>query len=82
MAVASRRNSVALGIVGLHWRSGYANSARVRTETGPGWLAGRGTPVLLEIHQAIFDAVAAGDAGAAQAAVLRHHEVMLEQLRP
>jgi DNA-binding FadR family transcriptional regulator len=35
---------------------------------------------LLKIHQAIFDAVAAGDAEAAQAAVLRHHEVMLEHL--
>jgi len=53
----------------------------VRTETEPGWLAGPGASVLLEIHQAIFDAVAAGDASAAQAAVLRHHEVMLEHLR-
>jgi GntR family transcriptional regulator, transcriptional repressor for pyruvate dehydrogenase complex len=52
----------------------------VRTETEPGWLAGPGASVLLEIHQAIFDAVAAGDARAAQAAVLRHHEVMLEHL--
>jgi GntR family transcriptional repressor for pyruvate dehydrogenase complex len=53
----------------------------VSTETEPGWLAGRGVSVLLEIHQGIFDAVAAGDASAAQAAVLRHHEVMLEHLR-
>ena len=53
----------------------------VRTETEPGWLAGPGAPVLLEIHQAIFDAVAVGDAWAAQGAVLRHHEVMLEHLR-
>ena len=52
----------------------------VRTDTEPGWLAGPGTSVLLEIHQAIFDAVAVGDAWAAQGAVLRHHEVMLEQL--
>jgi len=52
----------------------------VSTETEPGWLAGRGVSVLLEIHQGIFDAVAAGDASAAQAAVLRHHEVMLEHL--
>jgi GntR family transcriptional repressor for pyruvate dehydrogenase complex len=52
----------------------------VRTEAEPGWLAGPGRSVLLDIHQAIYDAVAAGDAGAAQAAVLRHHEVMLEHL--
>jgi GntR family transcriptional regulator, transcriptional repressor for pyruvate dehydrogenase complex len=52
----------------------------VRTETEPGWLAGPGASVLLELHQAIFDAVASGDARAAQAAVLRHHEVMLEHL--
>src|SRR5215831_19008595 len=53
----------------------------VRTETEPGWLAGPRASVLLEIHRAIFDAVAAGDAWAAQGAVLRHHEVMLEHLR-
>jgi GntR family transcriptional repressor for pyruvate dehydrogenase complex len=53
----------------------------VRTETEPGWLAGPGASVLLEIHQAIFDAVAVGDTWAAQGAVLRHHEVMLEHLR-
>ena len=47
---------------------------RARVAGGPG------ASVLLEIHQAIFDAVAAGDARAAQAAVLRHHEVMLEHL--
>jgi GntR family transcriptional regulator, transcriptional repressor for pyruvate dehydrogenase complex len=52
----------------------------VRTETEPGWLTGPRASVLLKIHQAIFDAVAAGDARAAQAAVLRHHEVMLEHL--
>ncbi len=52
----------------------------VRTEAEPGWLAGSGRSVLLAIHQAIYDAVAAGDAGRAQAAVLRHHEVMLEHL--
>jgi GntR family transcriptional repressor for pyruvate dehydrogenase complex len=52
----------------------------VRIEAEPGWLAGPGSFVLLEIHQAIFDAVAAGDASRAQAAVLRHHEVMLEHL--
>jgi len=52
----------------------------VRTEAEPGWLAGPGRSVLLDIHQAIYDAVAAGDAGRAKAAVLRHHEVMLEHL--
>jgi DNA-binding FadR family transcriptional regulator len=36
--------------------------------------------VLLDIHQAIYDAVAGGDAGRAQTAVLRHHEVMLDHL--
>jgi DNA-binding FadR family transcriptional regulator len=35
---------------------------------------------LLQIHQAIYDAVAAGDATAARTAVLRHHEVMLAHL--
>jgi GntR family transcriptional repressor for pyruvate dehydrogenase complex len=52
----------------------------VRTEAEPGWLAGPGRSVLLDIHQAIYDAVAAGDASGAQTAVLRHHEVMLEHL--
>jgi GntR family transcriptional regulator, transcriptional repressor for pyruvate dehydrogenase complex len=52
----------------------------VRTEAEPGWLAGPGRSVLLDIHQAIYDAVAAGDATAAQTAVLRHHKVMLEHL--
>jgi GntR family transcriptional repressor for pyruvate dehydrogenase complex len=52
----------------------------VRTEAEPGWLVGPGRSVLLDIHQAIYDAVAAGDAGRAQAAVLRHHAVMLEHL--
>ena len=45
-----------------------------------GWLAGPGRSVLLNLHQAIYDAVAAGDAQAAQTAVLRHHEVMLAHL--
>jgi GntR family transcriptional repressor for pyruvate dehydrogenase complex len=52
----------------------------VRTEAEPGWLAGPGRSVLLQIHQAIYDAVAAGDATAARTAVLRHHEVMLAHL--
>ena len=52
----------------------------VRTETEPAWLAGPGSSVLLDIHRAIYDAVAGGDAEAARAAVLRHHEVMLEHL--
>jgi GntR family transcriptional repressor for pyruvate dehydrogenase complex len=52
----------------------------VRTEAEPGWLAGPGRSVLLDIHQAIYDAVAAGDASRARTAVLRHHEVMLEHL--
>jgi len=52
----------------------------VRTETEPAWLDPAGAPVLLELHQTIYDAVAAGDAQAAQAAVQRHHAVMLEHL--
>jgi GntR family transcriptional repressor for pyruvate dehydrogenase complex len=52
----------------------------VRTETEPVWLEPSGAPVLLDLHQAIYDAVAAGDADAAQAAVQRHHEVMLQHL--
>ncbi len=52
----------------------------VRTETEPAWLDPAGAPALLELHQAIYDAVAAGDAQAAEAAVQRHHEVMLEHL--
>jgi GntR family transcriptional repressor for pyruvate dehydrogenase complex len=53
----------------------------VRTETEPAWLAGPGSSVLLDLHQAIYDAVAGGDAEAARTAVLRHHEVMLEHLQ-
>jgi DNA-binding FadR family transcriptional regulator len=41
---------------------------------------GPGGVRIAEIHQTIFDAVAAGDVRAARAAVLRHHEVMLEHL--
>ena len=52
----------------------------VRTEAEPGWLAGPGRSVLLDIHWAIYDAVAAGDAGRARVAVLRHHEVMLAHI--
>jgi GntR family transcriptional repressor for pyruvate dehydrogenase complex len=52
----------------------------VRTETEPAWLTGPGASVLLDLHQAIYDAVAGGDADAARTAVLRHHEVMLEHL--
>jgi GntR family transcriptional regulator, transcriptional repressor for pyruvate dehydrogenase complex len=52
----------------------------VRTETEPAWLAPPGAPALLGLHQAIYDAVAAADAAAARAAVLRHHQVMLEHL--
>src|SRR5215469_16394558 len=52
----------------------------VRTETEPAWLAGPGSSVLLDLHRGIYDAVAGGDAEAARAAVLRHHEVMLEHL--
>jgi GntR family transcriptional repressor for pyruvate dehydrogenase complex len=52
----------------------------VRTETEPAWLASPGASVLLDLHRAIYDAVAAGDAQAAQTSVLRHHEVMLEHL--
>jgi GntR family transcriptional repressor for pyruvate dehydrogenase complex len=52
----------------------------VRTETEPAWLAPPAAP-LLDLHRAIYDAVAAADAEAASAAVLRHHQVMLEHLR-
>ncbi len=50
----------------------------VRTDTEPAWLAAPGA--LLGLHQAIYDAIAAGDAGAARLSVLRHHEVMLAHL--
>ncbi len=52
----------------------------VRTETEPAWLAPPAAP-LLGLHRAIYDAVAAADPEAASAAVLRHHQVMLEHLR-
>jgi GntR family transcriptional regulator, transcriptional repressor for pyruvate dehydrogenase complex len=52
----------------------------IRTETEPAWLAPAGAPALLDLHRAIYDAVAAADAEAAHAAVLRHHRVMLEHL--
>jgi GntR family transcriptional repressor for pyruvate dehydrogenase complex len=52
----------------------------VRTETEPAWLTSPGSSVLLNLHQAIYDAVAGGDAEAARTAVLRHHEVMLDHL--
>lgn len=52
----------------------------VRTDTEPAWLAPSGAARLLGLHQAIYDAVAAGDAAAARAAVMHHHEVMLEHL--
>ena len=51
----------------------------VRTETEPTWLAPPAVP-LLDLHRAIYDAVAAGDAEAARVAVQRHHQVMLEHL--
>jgi len=50
----------------------------VRTETEPPWLAAPGA--LLGLHQAIYDAIAGGDAEAARLAVQRHHQVMLEHL--
>lgn len=52
----------------------------VRTETEPAWLAPSGAPLLLDLHQAIYEAVVAGDADTARTAVLRHHSVMLEHL--
>jgi GntR family transcriptional repressor for pyruvate dehydrogenase complex len=52
----------------------------VRTETEPAWLAPSGAPALLDLHRAIYEAVAASDAEAARTAVLRHHHVMLEHL--
>ena len=52
----------------------------VRTETEPPWLEPSATAGLLGVHQAIYDAMAVGDADAARAAVLRHHEVMLQHL--
>jgi GntR family transcriptional regulator, transcriptional repressor for pyruvate dehydrogenase complex len=51
----------------------------IRTETEPAWLAPPAVP-LLDLHRAICDAVAAGEAEAARNAVLRHHQVMLEHL--
>jgi GntR family transcriptional regulator, transcriptional repressor for pyruvate dehydrogenase complex len=51
----------------------------VQTETEPTWLAPPAVP-LLDLHRAIYDAVAVGDAEAARDAVLRHHQVMLEHL--
>ena len=53
----------------------------VRTETEPAWLAPPGAAALLDLHRAIYDAIVAVDAEAARAAVLRHHQVMLEHLR-
>jgi GntR family transcriptional regulator, transcriptional repressor for pyruvate dehydrogenase complex len=50
----------------------------VRTETEPAWLASPGA--LLGLHQAIYDAIAAGDTEAARLSVRRHHQVMLEHL--
>lgn len=50
----------------------------VRTEAEPAWLAMPGT--LLGLHQAIHDAIAAGDAEAARQSVQRHHAVMLTHL--
>ena len=52
----------------------------VRTDEVPAWLAHDAAGRLLGLHRAIYEAVAARDADAAQAAVLRHHEVMLEHL--
>jgi GntR family transcriptional repressor for pyruvate dehydrogenase complex len=52
----------------------------VRTETEPAWLAPPTAP-LLDLHRAIYDAVAAADPEAASAAVRRHHQVMLEHLK-
>ena len=52
----------------------------VQTETEPSWLDPSGAPVLLALHQAIYDAVAAGNPEAARVAVQRHHEVMLAHL--
>jgi GntR family transcriptional repressor for pyruvate dehydrogenase complex len=52
----------------------------VRTDEVPGWLAPERAGGLLGLHREIYEAVAARDADAARAAVLRHHEVMLEHL--
>jgi GntR family transcriptional repressor for pyruvate dehydrogenase complex len=52
----------------------------VRTDEVPDWLAPQRAGGLLGLHRDIYEAVAAGDADAARAAVLRHHEVMLEHL--
>ncbi len=52
----------------------------VRTETEPPWLTPSGTAVLVDLHQAIYSAIAAGDEDAARVSVSRHHEVMLEHL--
>jgi GntR family transcriptional regulator, transcriptional repressor for pyruvate dehydrogenase complex len=50
----------------------------VRTDTEPAWLTAPGA--LLGLHQAIYDAIAAGDAEAAGLSVQRHHQVMLAHL--
>ena len=52
----------------------------IRTDAEPPWLAPPGSADLLGLHQAIYDAVAAGDPDAARAAVERHHQVMLQHL--
>jgi GntR family transcriptional regulator, transcriptional repressor for pyruvate dehydrogenase complex len=52
----------------------------VRTETEPAWLVPSSAPALVDLHQAIHDAIAAGDKEAARASVLCHHQVMLEHL--
>jgi GntR family transcriptional regulator, transcriptional repressor for pyruvate dehydrogenase complex len=52
----------------------------VRTDTEPAWLAPAGSPALLDLHRAIYEAIAAGDGEAARVSVMRHHEVMLEHL--
>lgn len=52
----------------------------VRTETQPSWLVPDQAAERLDLHQAIHDAIVAGDVDAARAAVLRHHASMLEHL--
>lgn len=52
----------------------------VRTETEPSWLSQAESATLIGLHQAIADAVTAGDQSAATAAVARHHAAMLDHL--
>jgi GntR family transcriptional repressor for pyruvate dehydrogenase complex len=59
---------------------GYEYDHWVRTETEPSWLSPGSAPAQLDLHHAIYQSVIRRDTEAATAAVLRHHEVMLDHL--